>query len=111
MIPAPRSGHGTLHEGERRSTLVYWPTRVDERLDFLVRLIVENGGQASRAQVLAALVAAAPLDGVKLDRRLRAYRRRDEESFTVEHTREPSPRSSRRRPGPRTRTTHFEQDG
>ena len=111
MIPAPRSRPGTLHEGERRSTLVYWPTRVDERLDFLLSLISENGGQASRAQVLAALVAAAPLDGVKLDRQLRAYRRRDEDSFAAEHTRSPGPRGSRRRPGPRGRTTYAEQEG
>src|SRR4051794_25999106 len=39
---------GSLQDGERRSTLVYWPSSVDERLDLLLSLITASGGQASR---------------------------------------------------------------
>jgi hypothetical protein len=62
----------------KRSTLLYWPEAVDERLNTLHQLIAAAGGQASRAQILAALVMAAARDGDQLDKLVRWYRRLDE---------------------------------
>lgn len=92
---------GALHNGDRRNTLVYWPAHVDERLDLLLSLVAATGEHASRAQILAALVAAAPLDGAKLARQVRAYRRQDEESFIADHAGHVHTRN-RGRPGPRS---------
>jgi hypothetical protein len=63
---------------EKRSTLLYWPEAVDERLNTLHQLIAGAGGQASRAQILAALVMGATRDGDQLDNLVRWYRRLDE---------------------------------
>jgi hypothetical protein len=100
---------GTLHNGQRRSTLVYWPASVDERLDLLLDLLRGSGEHASRAQILAALVAAAPLNADTLARQVRAYRQQDEASFTAEHTKPQHPGRGRRRPGPRTPATGNDQ--
>lgn len=90
-----------LHRGQRRSTLVQWPEMIDSRLDLLLYLINQAGENASRAQLLAALVAAAPLDGAKLMRLLRKYRTQDEESFSQEEEGTPTLPEDRRKPGPR----------
>lgn len=59
----------------KRTTSVCWPIAVDDRLDRLHQLAREAGEQTSRAQILAALVAQAPLDGEGLGVMIRAYRR------------------------------------
>lgn len=92
---------GSLRSGDRRNTLVYWPAAVDERLNLLLDLLQRHGENASRAQILAALVAAAPLDADKIAQQVRAYQQLDEESFTAEHTRHPRSQQPRRKPGPR----------
>jgi hypothetical protein len=83
---------------DKRKTLVYWPEIVDERLDLLHRLAERAGEQTSRAQILAALVCAAPPDGEGLGVMIREYRR-----LTVVELREqlPGPQPELRRPGPR----------
>jgi len=88
-----------LHRGPRRSTLVHWPESVDERLDALLGLVNDAGENASRAQLLAALVAAAPLDGAKLARQLRKYRVQDDTVF-AEQQQELARTQRHRRPGP-----------
>lgn len=90
-----------LHRGKRRSTLVYWPERVDDRLDLLLYLANQAGASTSRAQLLAALVAAAPLDGLKLGRLLHKYRMHEEETFIREEEDTPPLPHGRRKPGPR----------
>lgn len=90
-----------LHTGERRATLVYWPESVDERLDILLALVKSCGEHASRAQILAALVANAPLDGKKLGQLIRAYRERTEEAFANEHAEHQQLSGDRTKPGPR----------
>lgn len=93
---------GSLHDGVRRQTLVYWPVQIDRRLELLLALIDEQGGQASRAQLLAALVATAPLDGAALSRVVVSYIAQDEERFASENAQHRAPRETRR-PGPRGR--------
>lgn len=90
-----------LYRGKRRSTLVHWPEKVDHRLDLLLHLVEQAGENASRAQLLAALVAAAPRDGGKLARLLRKYRLQDEATFTREEEEVPPLQRGRRKPGPR----------
>jgi DNA-binding response OmpR family regulator len=55
-----------LKDSERRTTSVQWPAEVDAHLDLLRRVAAEQGVQISRAQLLAALVADATLDGRRL---------------------------------------------
>jgi hypothetical protein len=90
-----------LYRGKRRSTLVHWPEKIDHRLDLLLHLVEQAGENASRAQLLAALVAAAPRDGGKLARLLRNYRTQDEAAFTREEEEAPPLPQGRRKPGPR----------
>jgi hypothetical protein len=81
----------------KRSTLLYWPEAVDERLNTLHQLVAAAGGQASRAQILAALVMAAVRDGDQLDNLVRWYRRLDEAQTDLF----PPVRITVRRPGHR----------
>jgi hypothetical protein len=60
---------------DARNTLVHWPELVDERLNMLLALAEQEGEQASRAQLLAALVCQAPADGQGLGVMIRIYRR------------------------------------
>jgi type VI protein secretion system component VasK len=60
---------------DARNTLVHWPELVDERLNMLLALTEQEGEQASRAQLLAALVCQAPADGQGLGVMIRTYRR------------------------------------
>lgn len=57
-------------------TNVHWPVPIDQRLNELLDQLVELGtGEASRSQLLAALVAVAPASGQELEELLRRYRR------------------------------------
>ena len=89
----------SLYNAERRNTLIYWPTAVDDRLDLLHQLLSREGYQTSRAQILAALVAATPLNGEQLVQKLISYRRLEEGSFVAE-TANHSRHRRKRRPGP-----------
>jgi hypothetical protein len=88
-----------LYAEQKRSTLIYWPESVDQRLDELLELVRMTGTHASRAQLLAALVVSAERDGGKLAETVQAYRR-----MTV--TAVPSAtKERRRRPGPQRPTS------
>lgn len=55
-------------------TNVNWPVPVDQRLNELLRQLDEAlGGETSRSQLLAALVATAPADARQLEEILRRY--------------------------------------
>ena len=57
-----------------RKTTVSWTAAVDHRLDQLVERAA--GTAPERSDLLAALVAAAPADGEKLDRMVSQWRKR-----------------------------------
>ena len=90
-------------QAQRRKTLVDWPQAVDDRLEILVRAAMAAGENTSRAQVLAALVAAADTTPEALASLLRAYRRMDTADFAADHVREDLP--AVRHPGPRRSPT------
>ncbi len=81
---------------EARNTLVRWPKLVDERLNMLLALAEEAGEQTSRAQILAALVCQAPVDGEGLGVMVRTYRRLPVNQLEQELADARTPR----RPGP-----------
>lgn len=65
-----------LKDSERRTTSVQWPAEVDAHLDLLRRVAAAQGVPISRAQLLAALVADATLDGRRLAGIARKYLQR-----------------------------------
>jgi hypothetical protein len=54
---------------------VYWPVPIDKRANQLVDLAVAAGERLSKADVLGALVRAAPADGEQIGAMVREYRR------------------------------------
>ena len=56
-------------------TSVWWPIPVDLRLNTLVDRQAANGGEVTRSQLLAALVAAASADSEELETLVRSYRK------------------------------------
>lgn len=67
---------GLVRRGERWTTSISWPAVIDERLRALVDVAIEAGETDSlaRNELLAALVADAPADGVALRQLLSSYR-------------------------------------
>lgn len=55
-------------------TNVRWPVPVDQRLNELLERVATGGGEATRSQLLAALVSEAPVDREELEGLLREYR-------------------------------------
>lgn len=87
----------------RRNTLVSWPEEVDQRLDILVRAAAAVSEHASRAQVLAALVAAVEVRPDLISDLLHTYRRLPASALTDGNDRQDLP--DIRSPGaPRTRS-------
>lgn len=84
---------------QRRNTLVSWPEDVDHRLNLLVRAVTAAGEHASRAQLLAALVAATEIDPDHLAEILHRYRRLPADALSVDNHRDDLP--TVRTPGPR----------
>ncbi|MGW0192050.1 hypothetical protein [Nonomuraea sp. NPDC003201] len=70
-----------LKDSAKRTTSVRWPDAIDSRLEVLVAVASAAGEQVSRAQLLAALVAAASLDEADLAATVHAYRRQLHEEF------------------------------
>lgn len=56
-------------------TNVHWPAPVDQRLNELLERLGAVGGEATRSQLLAALVANAPSVGVDIAEILARYKR------------------------------------
>lgn len=95
-----------LKDSVKRTTSVQWPEVVDARLDALVSLAAAKGEKVSRAELLGMLVSEAPLDGQRLGRSIRAYRRLRLDAFTRVTAAlgelPPIRRPGRRRRSPRT---------
>ncbi|MFO0617215.1 MAG: hypothetical protein U0414_31755 [Polyangiaceae bacterium] len=97
-----------LRDSERWPTSIIWPAAIDERLGALVDLAIEDGGEAermSRAELLAALVLAAPAEGEALSDLLRRFRRAKVADAVVKRPGDPSTKVIMlrdRRPGPRS---------
>ena len=82
-------------------TNVRWPAPVDQRLNELLDRLTAAGGEATRSQLLAALVAKAPASGADLANLLAEYKRTTAGKLVLQ------PRGQivmqRRRPGRRGR--------
>jgi hypothetical protein len=82
-------------------TNVRWPAPVDQRLNELLDRLAEAGSDATRSQLLAALVAQAPTSGTDLANLLAEYKRTTAGELVLQ------PRGQivipRRRPGRRGR--------
>jgi hypothetical protein len=64
-----------IEKCEPVQTNVHWPAPVDQRLNELLERLSTVGEEATRSQLLAALVASAPVAGSQLAALLGQYRR------------------------------------
>jgi len=74
-----------VSDAERRKTLVALPEPVDERLELLIRVARTAGIQVSRSQMLAAMVAAAPITPAGLSRMVTRYLSLKQAAFSEGH--------------------------
>jgi hypothetical protein len=88
-----------LHQQRRRQTSVLWPEDVDRRLNILVRAAAAAGERTSRAELLAALVAAVDVEPEQVAALLHHYRRLPADALTGDQDRDDLP--AVRAPGPR----------
>jgi hypothetical protein len=89
-----------LHrQRQRRTTSVQWPEDIDRRLNILLRTATAAGERTSRAELLAALVAAADLRPEELTALLHRYRLLPEDALMDDEHRDDLPHV--RSPGPR----------
>lgn len=84
---------------QRRTTSVLWPEDIDRRLNILVRAAAAAGERTSRAEILAALVAAAGIEPEKVAALLHHYRRTPADALADDEDRDDLPVV--RTPGPR----------
>ncbi|MFF9078764.1 hypothetical protein ACF1BR_03655 [Streptomyces rubiginosohelvolus] len=84
---------------QRQQTSVLWPEDIDRRLNILVRTAAAAGERTSRAELLAALVAAAETDPEMLASLLHHYRRMPADALAEDRERSDLPVV--RSPGPR----------
>ncbi|WP_046498436.1 hypothetical protein [Streptomyces odonnellii] len=82
-----------------RTTSVQWPEDIDRRLNILVRAATTAGERTSRAELLAALIAAADTQPEQLALLLYRYRRLPKTALADDESREDLPQV--RSPGPR----------
>ncbi|MEU2026686.1 hypothetical protein ABZ565_31695 [Streptomyces sp. NPDC016469] len=87
---------------QRRATSVLWPEDIDRRLNILVRAAAAAGERTSRAELLAALVAAIEVEPEQVAALLHHYRRLPADTLADDEDRADLP--AVRTPGPR-RTT------
>jgi hypothetical protein len=76
---------GYLSDAPRRKVLLALPEPVDERLEWLIRVARAAQVQASRSQVIAALIASAPTDPSALAGVVQHYLGQLEQNFSHEH--------------------------
>ncbi|MFE6766660.1 hypothetical protein [Streptomyces sp. NPDC057689] len=91
-----------LFHQRRRTTSVLWPEDIDRRLNILVRAAAAAGERTSRAELLAALVAAIEVEPEQVAALLHHYRRLPADTLAGDEDRDDLP--AVRTPGPR-RTT------
>ncbi|MGW6707616.1 hypothetical protein ACWGDE_22380 [Streptomyces sp. NPDC054956] len=91
-----------LCQQQRCTTSVLWPEDVDRRLNILVRAAAAAGERTSRAELLAALVAAVDVAPEQVSDLLHHYRRLPADALTGDEERTDLPVV--RAPGPRRGT-------
>lgn len=84
---------------QRRTTSLLWPEDIDRRLNILVRAAAAAGERTSRAEVLAALVAAVEVGPEQVAALLHHYRRLPADALVSDEDRDDLP--AVRTPGPR----------
>ncbi|MFE9115730.1 hypothetical protein ACFYN9_39880 [Streptomyces collinus] len=84
---------------QRRTTSVLWPEDIDRRLNILVRAAAAAGERTSRAELLAALVAAVDVEPEQVAALLHHYRRLPADTLAGDEDRDDLP--AVRAPGPR----------
>lgn len=94
---------GRVRDTERWPTNISWPAPIDQRLDALRNLAIDAGESTSlsRAELLAALVAAAEPDGAALRGALERYRLASVRDIALNTEDEDVIILSQRRPGRR----------
>ncbi|MFJ9131293.1 hypothetical protein ACIRJS_45185 [Streptomyces sp. NPDC102340] len=80
-----------LRHQRRLTSSVSWPADIDRRLNILVRAAAAGGERTSRAEILAALVAAAEVDPEDLTSLLHRYRRLPAEALADDAERDDLP--------------------
>ncbi|MFD8440643.1 hypothetical protein ACFV2I_37045 [Streptomyces microflavus] len=88
-----------LSHQQRRTTSVLWPEDIDRRLNILVRAAAAAGERTSRAELLAALVAAIEVEPEQVAALLHHYRRLPADTLAGDEDRDDLP--AVRTPGPR----------
>ena len=73
-----------LCQQARRTTSVSWPADIDDRLNLLVRAAAAAGERTNRAELLAALVAAADTAPDQLADLLHRYRRLPSDALALD---------------------------
>ncbi|MEU6071055.1 hypothetical protein ABZ864_43090 [Streptomyces sp. NPDC047082] len=76
---------------QRRTTSVLWPEDVDRRLNILVRAAAAAGERTSRAELLAALVAAVEVEPEQVAALLHQYRSLPGDALTSDQDRNDLP--------------------
>ena len=79
------------------------PDVLSERLDVLVQALEDLGIRATRADVVGALVLAAPADAKEIDRLIRAYKRASVAQAFIGEAVGPGLQLGEIQPGPRPR--------
>jgi hypothetical protein len=90
-----------VSDAERRKVLIALPEPVDERLEMLISIARLTGIQASRSQLLAALITVAPITPEDLASIVRRYLSLELPTFAESRPRGDLP--AVRHPGPRRR--------
>lgn len=88
-------------DADRRKVLVALPEPVDERLEWLLRVAKAAGTPVSRSQMLAAVVASAPIGPGELAQVVQSYLSLELPAFSEGHPYGDLPEI--RHPGPRRR--------
>jgi hypothetical protein len=76
-----------VSDAQRRKTLVALPEPVDDRLELLIRVARAAGIRVSRSQMLAAMVATAPITRTALSDIVTRYLSLNQTAFSKGHPR------------------------
>ena len=74
-----------VSDAQRRRTLVALPEPVDDRLELLIRVARAGGIRVSRSQLLAAMVATAPITPGAISRMVMRYLSLNQAAFSEGH--------------------------
>lgn len=86
-----------------RNRTFMMPDVLSERLDALVQLLDDDGVRVTRADIVGALVLAAPADADEIDRLVRSYKHAPVTEAFIGEPEGPGLRLGTTQPGPRRR--------